>query len=112
MLYTTSWLAKVVLDMEANFPDASNPDPGDKRSKMDLFIAPFESINYELLGWYAVSDQSLSVPDWCHDVHALVRTVNEAPLLFILNSDIDPTSKQSPLCILSRKSKSHKTLGT
>ena len=49
---------KVVLDMEANFPDVSNPDPGDKRSKMELFIAPFESINYELLGWYAVSDQS------------------------------------------------------
>ena len=90
---------KVVLDMEANFPDVNNPDPENKSNKMDLFVAPFESINYELLGWYAVSDQSSAVPDWCHDVHTLVRKVNEAPLLFLLNSAPDPNSKQLPLNI-------------
>ena len=90
---------KVVLDMEANFPDVNNPDPENKSNKMDLFVAPFESINYELLGWYAVSDQNSVVPEWCHEVHALVRKVNEAPLLFLLNSDHDPDSKQLPLSI-------------
>ena len=93
---------KVLLDMAANFPDP-NPNPEDedvsKSSKLEMTVAPFEAINYELLGWYAVSDQTKEVPEWCHEVHQKVQSVNAAPLFLLLNSAPNPTSKQLPLGI-------------
>lgn len=88
---------KVILDMKGNFPDPA--DPEDKSNKVELFVTPFASINYEILGWYAVSDKSDNVPDWCLEVHRKIKAINEAPLLFLLNSSPDPSSKQLPLSI-------------
>lgn len=92
----------VTLDMAANFPDP-NPNPDDedtsKSSKLEMTVAPFEAISYELLGWYAVSDQTKEVPQWCHKVHEKVQTVNAAPLFLLLNSSPNANSKQLPLGI-------------
>jgi COP9 signalosome complex subunit 6 len=105
----------VALDMLANFPDPhAIPDEDgetNKNSKLDLIVAPFESINYELIGWYAVSNQSKTVPDWCQEVHAKVQSVNAAPLFLLLNSSPDPNSKQLPLSVFESEEQINQDTG-
>lgn len=95
-IYTVGSQGEVILDMQANFPDPL--DPENKNNKMDLVIAPFADIQYELLGWYTLGASDEPMP-WCMELHQKVKTVNEAPLFVLMDHSPAPDAKQLPMNI-------------
>lgn len=102
-VYEIDEKGEIKLDMEANFPNPA--DPENKNNKLDLVIEPFASINYELIGWYAVCD-GLVPPKWCLNIQKKIQKVNEAPLFLLMNHSPDPNSKLLPLAIFESEAHS------
>jgi hypothetical protein len=95
-IYNVDAQGEVILDMGANFP---NPlDPEDKNNKMDLVIAPFIEMQYELLGWYTLGASNEPEP-WCMGLHQKIKTVNEAPLFVLMDHSPAPDAKQLPMTV-------------